>query len=135
MRKEIRRLARERFGLDRLRPGQLEAVESVLGGRDTLAVVSTGYGKSASYQLAALLMPGPTVVISPLISLQRDQVGALEEDLPGEASALNAAVTERQREERLDELAADELEFLFLAPEQLARRPFAGRTAASTRPT
>jgi ATP-dependent DNA helicase RecQ len=118
---EIARLARERFEIEQLRPGQEEAVRAVLDGHDTLAVMSTGYGKSLIYQLAALTIPGPTLVISPLISLQRDQVEALEEELPGEASAIDASVSERQREERLEELASDELEFLFLAPEQLAR--------------
>src|SRR3954453_22857308 len=117
----IAELARERFGLKQLRPGQADAVQAVVDGRDTLAVMSTGYGKSAIYQLAALMIPGPTLVISPLISLQRDQVETLDEELPGEASALNASVTPHQREELLEELASDDLEFLFLAPEQLAR--------------
>src|SRR3954451_3974450 len=116
--KRIERAAREVFGFEELRPGQAEAVQSVLDGRDTLAVMSTGYGKSAIYQVAALLIPGPTLVVSPLIALQRDQVEALEEEVPGEAAELNAGVSARQRGERLDELAADELEFLFLAPEQ-----------------
>jgi ATP-dependent DNA helicase RecQ len=118
---EIAELARERFGLKQLRPGQADAVQAVVDGRDTLAVMSTGYGKSAIYQLGALMIPGPTLVISPLISLQRDQVETLDEELPGEASALNASVTPHQREELLEELASDDLEFLFLAPEQLAR--------------
>jgi ATP-dependent DNA helicase RecQ len=117
----IAKLARERFEIENLRPGQEEAVRAVLDGHDTLAVMSTGYGKSLIYQLAALMIPGPTLVVSPLISLQRDQVEALDEELPGEASAIDASVTEHQREERLEELASDELEFLFLAPEQLAR--------------
>ena len=68
----IRRLARERLGFETLRPGQLEAVEAVLDGRDTLAVMSTGSGKSAIYQLAGLMLDGPTIVVSPLIALQRD---------------------------------------------------------------
>ena len=118
---EIAKLARERFEIERLRPGQEEAVRAVLHGHDTLAVMSTGYGKSLIYQLAALMIPGPTLVISPLISLQRDQVEAIDEELPGEATAIDASVSEHQREERLEELAHDELEFLFLAPEQLAR--------------
>jgi len=114
-------VASSAFGFDSLRPGQGEALEAVLDGRDTLAVMSTGSGKSAIYQIAALLIPGPTLVVSPLISLQLDQVEALEEDVPGEAAALNAAVSDRRRRERLEELADDKLEFLFLAPEQLAR--------------
>src|SRR3954464_9418915 len=117
----IERAASEGFGWEGLRRGQQEAVEAVPGGRDVLAVMSTGSGKSAIYQVAALLIPGPTLVVSPLISLQRDQVEALEEEVPGEAAELNAGGSARQRGERLDELAADELEFLFLAPEQLGR--------------
>jgi ATP-dependent DNA helicase RecQ len=118
---DAERVAREAFGFERLRPGQGEALDAVLGGRDTLAVMSTGAGKSAIYQIAALVIPGATIVISPLISLQRDQMEALEEEVPGEAAVLNAAVSERQRRERLHELGAGELEFLFLAPEQLGR--------------
>ena len=83
--------------------------------------MSTGSGKSAIYEIAALIKPGPTVVVSPLISLQRDQVEAIDDELPGEAAELNAAATERQRAERLRALRQDDLEFLFLAPEQLAR--------------
>jgi ATP-dependent DNA helicase RecQ len=70
----IHRVAREAFGFEALRAGQLEAIETVLAGRDALVVMSTGSGKSAIYQIAALLSPGSTVVVSPLISLQRDQV-------------------------------------------------------------
>jgi ATP-dependent DNA helicase RecQ len=114
-------VARESFGFEELRPGQREAIEAVLDGRDTLVVMSTGSGKSAIYEIAALIMPGPTVVVSPLVSLQRDQVEAIDDELPGEAADLNAAASERQRAERLRALRQDELEFLFLAPEQLAR--------------
>jgi ATP-dependent DNA helicase RecQ len=114
-------VARERFGFERLRPGQREAIDAVLGGRDTLVVMSTGSGKSAIYQVAGCLIEGATLVISPLISLQRDQIEGIEETMPGEAAALDASVGERKRDERLRELAAEELEFLFLAPEQLGR--------------
>src|SRR5687767_8002230 len=89
---EIRRLARERFGFDELRPGQAEAIEAVLEGRDTLAVLPTGSGKSAIYQLPSLVVDGPTVVVSPLIALQRDQVAGLVETL-GEGSARSANST------------------------------------------
>lgn len=68
----IDRVAHEVFGYEALRPGQREAIESVLAGRDTLAVMSTGSGKSAIYQIAGLLSKGATVVVSPLIALQAD---------------------------------------------------------------
>jgi ATP-dependent DNA helicase RecQ len=117
-RERIERAAREVMGFERLRPGQAEAAESVLGGRDTLAVLSTGSGKSAIYQLAGLLSKGATLVVSPLIALQRDQVEALRERALG-AALLNSSVPEGERAEALAELAEDSLEFLFLAPEQL----------------
>ena len=63
---DVAALARERLGFDSLRPGQREAVEAVVGGRDALVVMPTGSGKSAIYQLAALALAGPTVVVSPL---------------------------------------------------------------------
>ena len=103
-----------------LRPGQREAIESVLAGRDTLVVMSTGSGKSAIYQIAGLLTEGATVVISPLIALQRDQVEDLAERAAGGAAQLNSALPAAERERALAELAEGALEFLFLAPEQLA---------------
>src|SRR4051812_13842691 len=116
----IERAAREVFGWEHLRPGQGEAVERVLEGCDTLAVMSTGYGKSAIYQIAALLIPGPTVVVSPLIALQRDQVEELERDGAGGAAAVSSFVPKGARREALAELAEGSLEFIFLSPEQLA---------------
>ncbi len=119
-RPQIEKLARETFGWEELRPGQLEAVQSVTRERDTLVVMTTGSGKSAIYQLAGCLVEGATLVISPLISLQRDQIEGIDQELPGEAAALDGSVSERRRDERLEELG-EEIEFLFMAPEQLAR--------------
>ena len=114
------RLARQRFGFDDLRPGQLEAIEAVMSRHDVLVVMPTGAGKSAIYQIAALLVPGSTVVVSPLIALQRDQVLALRESGAVSAAAANSTVRAQQRREALEGFAAGELELLFLAPEQLA---------------
>ncbi len=72
----IRRLARDRLGFDQLRPGQLEAISAAAAGRSVVAVLPTGAGKSAIYELAGLLRTGPTVVVSPLIALEDDQVAA-----------------------------------------------------------
>ena len=120
MEDRIERVAREAFGFEALRPGQREAIESVLAGRDTLVVMSTGSGKSAIYQIAGLLIEGATVVVSPLIALQRDQVEDLGERAAGGAAQINSSLPAAERERALAELAEDALEFLFLAPEQLA---------------
>ncbi len=86
-------IVRQKFGYEEgLRPGQEEAIRAVLDGHDTLAVMPTGSGKSAIYQIAALMLAGPTVVISPLIALQRDQVEGIEETGAGRAAQLNSGV-------------------------------------------
>src|SRR4051812_32580772 len=120
VRTDIGRLAKERFGFDALRPGQREGVEAIVGGRDALCIMSTGSGKSAIYQLAGLLIDGPTIVVSPLIALQRDQMEAAEDGGIAEAEVINSTLTERQREEAFEEAADGEVEFVLLAPEQLA---------------
>ena len=119
--KEIRRLASDTLGFEKLRPGQRQVIEAVTAGRDTLAVMSTGYGKSAIYQLSGELLDGPTIVVSPLIALQRDQVEAIEEAAPGEAAELNSTISESKREELMEALREGEREFVLLAPEQLAK--------------
>ena len=118
MRQDIAGLARDVFGYPRLRPGQAEAVEGLLDGRDVLVVMPTGGGKSAIYQLAALLRPGPTVVVSPLIALQRDQVQSLAEVDAGGAAEANSIMANGERQEVFDDLRQGDLEFLFVAPEQ-----------------
>lgn len=126
----VRRLAREKFGYEELHAGQEAALQSVLSGHDTLAVMPTGAGKSAIYQIAALQLPGPTVIISPLIALQRDQVAAIEGTDIGEAAVVNSTMAEGKRREVLQELKEGELEFLFLAPEQLGNEQILNRLKA-----
>ncbi|HLX21354.1 MAG TPA: RecQ family ATP-dependent DNA helicase [Gaiellaceae bacterium] len=114
----IEDLARTRLGLDQLRPGQLQAVAAAADGRDVLAVLPTGGGKSAIYELAGLLRPGPTVVVSPLIALQADQLRHLR------AAGLTAIVLNSQQSHR-DHVAALAAScgpdaFVFLSPEQLS---------------
>ncbi len=121
LRRRIEQLATDALGFGALRPGQAEVVEAVLDARDALAVMATGYGKSAIYQLAGLLIDGPTLVVSPLIALQRDQVEHLsEDDALGGAATVSSTVTKAEREHALRAAGDDELEFLFMAPEQLA---------------
>src|SRR5690348_11471176 len=118
--KTIESVARERFAFDALRPGQREGIEAVLDGHDALVVMPTGSGKSAVYEIAGELIPGSTIVVSPLIALQRDQVESIDAGQANEAAELNSTLTERQREETLEEVEEGALEFLFLAPEQFA---------------
>ncbi|WP_084958826.1 RecQ family ATP-dependent DNA helicase [Thermoactinospora rubra] len=127
------RAARRALGLKRLRPGQLEAMAALAQGRDTLVVMPTGSGKSAVYQVSALLLPGPTLVVSPLIALQRDQVRALRE-LDEDAVSVDGSTAARDRSAAFESLRAGETEFLFCSPEQLAR-PDVVRELAEARPS
>ncbi|MBW3595586.1 MAG: ATP-dependent DNA helicase [Actinobacteria bacterium] len=113
-------IARERFGWDAFLPGQQDAIDAVAAGSDALVVMPTGSGKSAIYQIAGLLIDGPTVVVSPLIALQRDQVQTLEESGDEDALHLNSTLTDAQRDEALERLRRGEVEYLFVAPEQFA---------------
>ena len=127
----VRRTARLKFGYEELRPGQEEAVTAVLSGCDTLAVMPTGSGKSAIYQIAGSLIPGTTIVVSPLIALQRDQVEAIAGMDVGGAALVNSALPTAKRTEALDEFAEGAAEFLFLAPEQFANEETFARVQAS----
>jgi ATP-dependent DNA helicase RecQ len=97
-------------------------MRAVLKRRDTLVVLPTGAGKSAIYQIPAVLLPGPTVVISPLLALQQDQIAALNErdDPKLRAVRISSAETPRQQQEALTELREGRAEFLFITPEQLS---------------
>ncbi|MDF3066612.1 MAG: ATP-dependent helicase, RecQ family [Polyangiaceae bacterium] len=117
--REVREILHDKLEFQALRPGQKEALEAVLQGRDTLAVLPTGSGKSAIYQIAALMIPGPTVVVSPLIALQVDQVGAIRDSELGEAALVNSLQRRSEREEAFAALERQDLEFLLVAPEQL----------------
>ncbi|WP_433273764.1 RecQ family ATP-dependent DNA helicase [Pseudonocardia xinjiangensis] len=107
-----------------LRPSQNQAVGGVVAGRDTLAVLPTGSGKSAIYQVAGLSLGGLTLVISPLIALQRDQIRSIAgrrygAPRPIEAELLNSSQRAHERQDALSRLARGDLDFLFIGPEQL----------------
>jgi ATP-dependent DNA helicase RecQ len=121
-RDEIERVARATFGLGRLHEGQLEAIASAANGRDVLVVQATGWGKSAVYQVAAALRDGVTVVISPLIALQEDQLAALTDSPRApRAVALNSLRGARLRADAWRRLREGEATIVLLAPEQLAK--------------
>ncbi|HEY0398530.1 MAG TPA: RecQ family ATP-dependent DNA helicase [Acidimicrobiia bacterium] len=126
----VSEVASAALGFDNLRPGQETAMAAILAGRDVLAVMPTGAGKSAIYQIAGALVPGATVVVSPLIALQHDQVAAIGDGLGG-ARQINSAMTGAQRREAFGDLGAGELEFLFVAPEQLANDETLARIKAA----
>lgn len=110
---------RRRYGYDDFRPAQTDAVRTVLSRRDALIVLPTGGGKSICFQIPALLFPGLTVVISPLISLMADQVEALRRrDIAAEY--LNSTLAPEETARRLERLRKGELKLLYVAPERLA---------------
>lgn len=115
---QIQEIAQNTFGYECLKPEQQEVIEAILAGHDTLAIMPTGSGKSAIYQIAALLLPGATIVISPLIALQQDQVQTITEQDIASAAAVNSAISNSQRQDVFINLEQENLEFLFLAPEQ-----------------
>ena len=112
------RVLRDVFGYDAFRPGQEPVIRAVLDGHDCIAVMPTGAGKSLTFQLPARLLPGAVLVISPLISLMKDQVDALGE-LGFRATALNSTLPRDERQRRLEGLRRGEYELVYLAPEAL----------------
>lgn len=129
--RRVRATAHDAFGHDSLLPGQAEGTAALLDGRDVLLVSPTGSGKSLVYQVAGLLLEGPTVVVSPLLALQHDQMEGLEESSAGvRAGRISSAESETARQEVLDAAAEGAVEFVFLAPEQLANPDVRDRVAA-----
>ena len=121
------------FGYDSFRPGQQGIVEVLLAGRDVLGVMPTGAGKSVCYQIPAALSPGVTLVVSPLISLMRDQVDALN-DLGLPAAFINTTQTPDEQAMVFAQAAAGQIKLLYVAPERLETgrfRDFAARTPIS----
>jgi ATP-dependent DNA helicase RecQ len=119
----LQRILSKIFGHKSLRPGQREVIENVVAGADTLAIMPTGAGKSLCYQLPALQLRGTTVIVSPLISLMKDQADKLEEH-GLDAAALNSALSEQEQAEALAEIEQRQAEFVFATPERLAEREF-----------
>jgi ATP-dependent DNA helicase RecQ len=122
----------EHFGFARFRPGQREACEAALQGRDVLVVMPTGSGKSLCYQLPALLRDDLTVVVSPLVALMQDQVEALAaRGLGGQVALVNAQQDASVNAEALHRASTGELRLLYVAPERFAAPGFLERMAAA----
>ncbi|MGN0656244.1 MAG: DEAD/DEAH box helicase, partial [Ruminiclostridium sp.] len=111
------------FGHTTFRYGQSEIIDNILSGKDCLGVMPTGAGKSLCYQIPALMLPGTTIVISPLISLMKDQVEALKQaGVP--AAYINSSLTANELYLTLDMVRAGECKILYATPERLSTESF-----------
>jgi ATP-dependent DNA helicase RecQ len=122
-RNTIRKLLRSVFGIEQLRDGQQRVIDSVLDGKDTLAIMPTGSGKSLCYQIPARILDGMTVVVSPLISLMKDQLEKLQE-LGIRAVQLNSSLPAEEQCAALEAIASGACEIVFCTPERLAMPDF-----------
>lgn len=111
--------ARQWLGFDRWRPGQYEAMSRFMRGEDVVAVLPTGSGKSVTYQIPALVSPGVTLVVSPLIALMRDQVDNLRSRGVSEVAAIYSGVPQAEQEEVLRSAARGDIKLLYVSPERL----------------
>ncbi len=121
---ELLEALRDHFGYESFRPGQIEVIQAALAGEDTLALMPTGAGKSLCYQLPAMLLPGATVLISPLIALMRDQVQNLPESMRARTAFINSELDTAEQERRLRDLADGKLKLVYVAPERLRQPGF-----------
>ncbi|RDI50194.1 DNA helicase RecQ [Flavobacterium glaciei] len=110
---------KENFGFEKFRPNQEEIINCILSGQDTLAIMPTGGGKSICFQLPALLFPGITIVISPLIALMKDQVDSLKAN-GIEACFINSSQTEDERQFYIESLKSNAIKLVYIAPESLS---------------
>ncbi|MBP4142602.1 DNA helicase RecQ [Flavobacterium sp. P4023] len=110
---------KENFGFEKFRPNQEDIINCVLSGQDTLAIMPTGGGKSICFQLPALLFPGITIVISPLIALMKDQVDSLKAN-GIEACFINSSQTEEERQFFIEKLQSNLIKLVYIAPESLS---------------
>ena len=116
-------ILRQLYGYDSFRPGQEELIEAVLQGRDVFGIMPTGAGKSVCYQVPALLLPGITLVVSPLISLMKDQVTALNQ-MGIHAAYLNSSLTMNQYLKALQLAKRGQYKLIYVAPERLLTESF-----------
>src|SRR5918995_1342776 len=121
---ELKPALRRLFGFDDFRPGQEQVVRAAVDGRDTLALMPTGSGKSLTYQLAAMLRPTPTLVLSPLIALMKDQVDKLPPEVAPQATLINSSLDPDEAAARLRAAAEGRYRLLYVAPERLRQRHF-----------
>ena len=120
---EAKKLLKQYFGYDEVRQGQEQLIEAVLNGQDVLGIMPTGAGKSLCFQIPALMMDGITLVISPLISLMKDQVGTLNQ-AGIHAAFLNSSLTQGQYHTALKYAMQGRYKIIYVAPERLETEGF-----------
>src|SRR5438067_6980343 len=127
---ELSSVLRQRFGFHEFRPAQKQVIDVVMAGKSSLAVMPTGSGKSLCYQLPALVLPGLTLVVSPLIALMKDQVDQLSQrGLP--ATVINSTVSREQQRSTLEQAIAGRIKLLYVAPERFQNDEFRAGLARS----
>jgi ATP-dependent DNA helicase RecQ len=128
---QLKKTLRKVFGLEQFRPGQEEVIRSVIAGRDTLAIMPTGSGKSLCYQLPGLHLSGTTIVVSPLISLMKDQTDKLT-DCGIDTSQVNSALTSSEANASMKRIRTQRAEFVLTTPERLTNPEFLATIARNT---
>ena len=121
---DLRAALREKFGFESFQPGQEEVIMRVLDGKDTLAILATGAGKSLTYQLSALLLEGTTLVVSPLIALMKDQIDMLRDLGIKDVIAINSTLSEDQEAAAIERIGQGTMKIVFVTPEKLEDEHF-----------
>jgi ATP-dependent DNA helicase RecQ len=121
---DLRAALQRLFGFEAFRPGQEAVIRAVMSGRDTLALMPTGAGKSLCYQLPAMLLPGITLVISPLIALMKDQHEGLPPPIYEQSTFINSSLDSAELDRRMADVLAGKIKLVYAAPERLRQQPF-----------
>ena len=121
---EVQGLLRRAFGYQDLRPGQAAVIANVLDGKDTIAIMPTGAGKSLTFQIPAMILPGVTLVLSPLIALMKDQVETLPAEIRERTALVNSTQTPAEQRQTMEGIASGQYKLIYVAPERLRQWAF-----------
>ncbi len=121
---EVLALLRRAFGYQDLRPGQAAVIASVLAGKDTIAIMPTGAGKSLTFQIPAMILPGVTLILSPLIALMKDQVETLPDEIRERTALVNSTLTPAEQRQTMEGIASGQYKLVYAAPERLRQWAF-----------
>ncbi len=121
---EVLALLRRAFGYQDLRPGQAAVIANVLDQKDTIAIMPTGAGKSLTFQIPAMILPGVTLVLSPLIALMKDQVETLPDEIRERTALVNSTLTPAEQRQTMEGIASGQYKLVYAAPERLRQWAF-----------